>query len=281
MHLWARMELPGWSRHWQNFTGTDYQALDRIAITGYLQPPYCKAEDEAKVAEYPFHNLYAVRESGHADARLLLMGAHWDSLLRSSRDPDPAKRDLPYPSANDGASGVGLLLTLMRDLEGIDLPFDVGVIFFDGEDGFEACYPIAGSLYFTQNLPRSVHRLLLLDMVGSPDARFLRESHSLESDPGFVDLLWKHGHAYGGAVHFTPRTNSIADDHVAFIDAGIPAVDLIDAARDTIFPPEWHTTMDTVDRLSPDMLALVGDTVLATLQDPEFVATWPGVGGHG
>jgi hypothetical protein len=275
-YLWSQMAVPGWSRQWQNFTGADYLRLDRSTVEHYGPgSAYCSAEDSARLPGLPFHNLLAIRRGASSD-RLFLLGTHWDSQSVSNYDPDPAKREEPYPGANDGASGAGVLLQLMRELRGVELPFDVGVLFIDGEDGFVDCHPLAGSLYFAQNPPVAVHRFLLLDMVGSPDARFLRESQSLQSDRALMDLLWEHGRALGGAVHFVDRVSSIVDDHVAFAQQGIPSVDLIDAARDGgPFPPEWHTTHDTVDKLSSQTMALVGSTILAVAKDPRFVEQWP------
>lgn len=272
-YLWEAMDVPGWTRGWQNFTGADYRRLDRTPVDSYARPPSCSQADYDRVPTYPFHNLYATRSGGDPDQPLVLLVAHWDSLQRSFMDPDPEKKDDPYPGANDGASGVGLLLRLMRQLDGIALPFGVGVLFVDGEDGFIACYPLAGSLQFAQHPPLDPDRVLVLDMVGDPGARFIRDSASVQSDPVLVDLLWRHGHAFGGGESFPNTASSVTDDHLAFIHSGIPAVDLVDYGRG--FPPTWHTTSDTVDRLSPAMLALVGDVLLATLQDPQFHASWP------
>jgi len=281
-YLWSQTDLPGWTRGWQNFTGEDYLLLNRSVVAGYGQGSLpCSLKAEA-VPALPFHNLYALRAAGGAypEPPLLLLAAHWDSQMHSDFDPDESKRCLPDPGANDGASGVGLLLQMMRELEGVDLPFRVGVLFIDGEDGFFDHYPLAGALYFAQNPPFGVDRFLLLDMVGDPGARYIREAASAQSDPKMLDLLWRHGRALGGGDSFVQRSYSITDDHVAFIAAGIPSVDVIDAGRDaTGFPPQWDTTEDTVEKLSPTMLALVGDTILATVQDPTFVQGWPGLSG--
>lgn len=279
-YLWQETDLPGWTRHWQNFTGADFLALPNRPAAAYEKGGPCTPSDEERLPALPFHNIVAVRAGAPEGAPTLLLGAHWDSLFGSYAD-DLSNQSVPYPGANDGASGVGLLLQLMRELADVDLPFGVAVIFLDGEDGFNDCYPLVGSTYHSRNLLVPVHRFLLLDMVGSPDARFIREAQSEASDPALVALLWQKGrqaHGASGAVHFTERRTHITDDHTAFIAVGIPSVDLIDAGRATPtgFPPEWHTTRDTVDRLSTQTLALVGDTLLAALQDPAFLARWPG-----
>jgi Zn-dependent M28 family amino/carboxypeptidase len=189
--------------------------------------------------------------------------------MHSDNDPDPARRSRPDPGANDGASGVGVLLQLMRHLDALpDLAVSVGLLFVDGEDGFFDCYPDAGSLYFAQNLDDAVAAFVLLDMVGDPGALYPRESNSHRSAPALQDLLWQHGQALD-AAHFINRTTTIEDDHLAFIQQGIPSVDLIDAGRPgSVFPPQWDTTNDTVDKLDAAMLGLVGDVLLQTLADP-------------
>lgn len=278
--LWDLLDVPGWSRHWHNFTGADYMALDLDVVASYGPgTAYCPAQDLERLPEWPFHDLYAILPGSLPGAPLLMLGAHWDSQMHSRNDANASRRDWPDPGANDGASGVGLLLELMRQLAGMPrLPFDVGVILLDGEDGFYDCYPLAGSLHFAQHPPVDVGRFILLDMVGDPDARFVRETKSMQSDPALMDAIWRAAHARGGdaaATHFTAKSATIVDDHLAFIQAGVPSVDVIDAGRDRTFPPQWDTTEDTVDKLSPGMLALVGDALLWTLVDPVLTGPWP------
>lgn len=282
-YLWEQTDVPGWGRAWQNFTGSDYAELDLAPVLGYLRPgDYdgpgqargCTQEEFDAVPALPFLNLFAVRRSSQADAPLLLLGAHWDSQMHSDFDPDPAKRNDPDPGANDGASGVGVLLQLMRELdeEQPDLPFSVGMFFIDGEDGFFDCYPLAGSLYFAQKQATGmeVAGFILLDMVGDPGAKYPRETYSKDSAPALQDLVWRHGQALDGGSHFIDRSVRIQDDHIALAREGIPSIDIIDAGRSGTFPPQWDTTGDTVEKLDAAMLALVGDVLLASLADPEM-----------
>ena len=278
--LWDAMHVDGWSPRWQNFTGADYIGLDKGSAGAYYDSAGCTSEEKARLAGLAFHNLWAVHDEPGVD-RLVLLGAHWESKRFANQDRDPALQDEPVLGANDGASGVGLLLQLMRHVAEHDvaLPFDLGVAFFDGEDGFEDCHPLAGSLVFVDRLaPGEVDRFLLLDMVGSPDARFIREGASQECDPHVVDLLHQHAPAAGLAANFPGTRKSVSDDHIPFIEAGIPAVDLIDFGRtDTRFgfPPEWHTTHDTLAAIDAGMLGRVGDLVLAVLTDPAYDDVWP------
>ena len=277
--LWRSSDLAGWTRTFQNFTGRDYMALDRSVVRGYTEAsPYngCTKADHDAVANLTFANLLVTRP-GPAGAPTLMLAAHWDSQMHSDNDPDPSKRDLPDPGANDGASGVGLLLQLMRHLDGMELPFTVTVFFVDGEDGFYDCYPDAGSLYDAQHpigaLPDA---FILLDMVGDPGALYPKETHSRFGPPSgavLQDLVWGHAQRLpGGAAHFRNSTRTIEDDHLAFLDVGVPSLDIVDAGGPATFPAQWDTTFDTVDKLSASMLALVGDALLGTLADPAFSA---------
>lgn len=279
--LWDALQVPGWSATWQNFTGADYEASDKGSVSGYASS--CPPDAKARVAGLSFHNFLALQDG--SDEQLVLLGAHWESKRFASEDPDPARRDEPVLGANDGAAGVGLLLQLMRHVaeHDVDLPFRLGVVFFDGEDGFEDCHPLAGSVHFVSQLaPGEVDRFLLLDMVGDPDARFVQESASVRCDPTVTDLLHAHAGDAGLMENFPGRARTVSDDHVPFLEAGIPATDLIDFGRTGDltqsrygFPPYWHTTQDTLEHIDAAMLGNVGDLVLAVVSDPAFAATWP------
>jgi glutaminyl-peptide cyclotransferase len=205
-------------------------------------------------------NLAAVR--GDDDLPFVLLGAHWDSKEEASDGG-------AVPGANDGASGVGLLLQLMRHLADAEgLPYRVGVVLFDAEDGFEDCHPLAGSTVYAAALPQGrPDLLLLLDMVGDDDARFPREAHSVASAPGVVDHLWTRAHRHGLGANFVNFTRSSLDDHVPFTDRGVQAVDVIDLGRPGGFPPYWHTRGDDVSVLDAGMLGRMGDLVVDVLDD--------------
>ncbi|MGB1586599.1 MAG: M28 family peptidase [Thermoplasmatota archaeon] len=263
-----QMTLPNWEVRRQSFTGADYEALDHGQVASYRGDRFCSEPDASEVANLTFHNLVAT--TGPANP-MVWLGAHWDSKEEANQDPDVPGD--PVLGANDGASGVGLLLQFMHQAP--DVPFGLGIVFFDGEDGFEDCHPLAGSLYFAQTMePGLVDRFILLDMVGDEDAQFIRETQSTQSDRPLMDLLWKHGQRHAPEA-FTTKVRQVADDHVPFIEQGVRAVDLIDAGRPTFFPPYWHTTQDTMQNISPDMLGAVGQTLLDTLTDPAFEDGWP------
>lgn len=271
--LYAALQQPGWDVRYENFTGADYQGLAKGEAEAYTKAPYCKEADRARVVGLTFSNLVADRP-GPSGSGTLILAAHWDSKRYASNDEDPAKRQHPVVGANDGASGVGVILQLQRSLPA-DLPFGLRILFVDGEDGFEDCHPLAGSLWHATHLGPGKWRVLLLDMVGDPEAKFVRETRSQSCDPAFMNALWQHGQKQNSSVQFLERGSSVVDDHVPFAERGIPAVDLIDAGHPRAFPWYWHTTHDTFDQLSSATLRVVGQAILDTVQDPSFVETWP------
>lgn len=276
--LWDVMQVPGWTTAWQNFTGADYIPLDKGDVEGYYAGGHCSSDERARLASLSFHNLWAVHD-GPGDP-LVLLGAHWESKRFANQDANPALREAPVLGANDGASGVGVLLQFMRHIaqNAVVLPFDVGVVFFDGEDGFEDCHPLAGSIYFVDRLQSGqVDRFILLDMVGSPDARFVHEANSSNCDPALMQLFHDEASSVGLAANFPGTRRSVLDDHIPFLAAGIPSADVIDYGRSgTGFPPQWHTTQDTLEHIDAGMLGRVGDLILRVLQAPAFTQQWPG-----
>ncbi len=272
--LQTRAALPGWELAMDMFSGKEYNALDKGAVKRYMAAPYCQDSDREELDDLLFHNVYATRRAGGEPTGHVVLAAHWD-----------AKEDAhggggPIPAANDGASGVAVLVQLQRHINDANLsfPFDLTMAYFDGEDGFEDCHPLAGSIWAARHHEdlgwslEGMTQLVLLDMVGDPDARFIRESQSVDSDGSLVDALWNEAHARGLDDHFTDTKKPITDDHVPFIEEGFDAIDLIDAGRSGTFPPYWHTMDDTPDKLSAEMLGQVGDLMLWMLTDPDAQA---------
>jgi Zn-dependent M28 family amino/carboxypeptidase len=280
--LFQAMQMEGWDVRWQNFTGAEYAVMDKGQVSSYYTSPgACSDAERVRLATLRFSNLVATFPGPEDPERAFYMGAHWDSKKAATQDPDPESQQEPVLGANDGASGVGVLLQFMRHVSQGDLsfPFTVGVVFFDGEDGFEDCHPLAGSIAFVASVEAGeadVDRFLLLDMVGDPEARFVHEMHSAGSDPDLLALIESKAPEAGLEENFPGTERQVYDDHIPFIDAGIPAVDLIDFGRSPGgFPPYWHTTRDTLDKLDAGMLGRVGQLIVATMQDQEFVDSWP------
>ena len=208
--------------------------------------------------------------------RLLLL-AHWDCRPWADQDPDPEKRNRPVPGANDGASGIGVLLEIARQLNLTESGAPVDILFVDaedwGSDNVEDSWAL-GTRYFTENPPSPGYRpseAILLDMVGSPDARFGFEYFSQQSNPSLLQKVWSKAGALGHGKYFhTGFGGAVTDDHVQLISHGIPAIDIIDYRNSDGyqgFDPVWHTTADDMRNISRETLGAVGETVLGEIQD--------------
>lgn len=208
------------------------------------------------LAGLSFTNLIAHAEPLAGPA--LLFGAHFDSLPDSPHDPDPAKRHLPMPGANDNAGGVGLLLELARVLKERGLTRDIAFVMLDAEERvFTPQAMFAGSRDLVARraelFPAGIAAFVLVDMVGDADLAIPREGHSRTHAPALLDALFAAARSAGATAFRDEPGPWISDDHVPFLDAGIPAVDLIDFDY-----PHWHTTHDTLDKLSAASLGQVG-----------------------
>jgi Zn-dependent M28 family amino/carboxypeptidase len=206
---------------------------------------------------HPIQNLIASRS---AEAPEIILGAHYDSRLHADRDPTPALRSLPVPGADDGASGVAVLLELARILPK-DAP-PVWLVFFDAEDNGDI--PgwdwLLGSRAFVANLTSRPKEMILVDMVGASDLKIPIEANS---DPALRAAVWNTAKKLGYESTFLPQVKyTIEDDHVPFLQAGIPAVDIIDL--DYAY---WHTTSDTADQVSARSLQIVGDVLEKWLRE--------------
>ncbi len=207
----------------------------------------------------PIRNIVARRGSGPA----ILLGAHWDSRRRADRDP--AYPDRPGLGAEDGASGTAVLLELARTLELDWESRQVWLVLFDAEDngGLDGWDWIVGSTLFAQGLSEpevaSLQAAVIVDMVGDRSQRFSLEHNS---DAGLQQVLWGQALALGYGAQFVDEPGgAILDDHLPFRALGIPAVDIID-----IDYPYWHTTEDTLDKVSAESLERVGRTLEAWLE---------------
>lgn len=209
-----------------------------------------------------------------ASDRLLLL-AHWDSRPWADQDPDPARRDTPVDGANDGASGVGVLLEIARALSANAPGRGVDILFVDAEDrgseGDDSSWAL-GAKYFVEHPFKRGYapsEAILLDMVGDSGATFCREYFSQQGAPDLLDRLWATARAAGYGDLFADRLGgAVTDDHVQLLEAGIPAIDIIDWRDDSGFCPQWHTTADTLGAIDRHTLGAVGQTVLNYIFPP-------------
>lgn len=205
----------------------------------------------------PARNIIAKRGSGP----IALIGAHYDTRRQADSDPDPALRTLPVPGANDGASGVAVLLELARVLEPETLSHQVWLVFFDAEDNgrLDGWEFIAGSRYFAANRAEVPEFVIIADMIGDADQQIYRERNSTTA---LQDRIWALAAQLGYSDYFIDEyKHSMLDDHTPFLERGIAAVDLIDFNY-----PYWHTTADTIDKVSPQALERVGRVIEALLE---------------
>lgn len=213
----------------------------------------------------------------------ILLFAHWDTRPWADHDADPANRKNPVMGANDGASGVGVLLEIAR-LIGKNQPnIGVDIIFFDAED-YGAPEHLAnsntshswclGSQYWARN-PHIVNYQakygILLDMVGASNATFYREQLSEYYAPNIVSKIWNQAKFLGFDQYFVNRQGGmIVDDHLYVNQIiGIPSVDIIqhDPASSTGFGHYWHTVNDTMENIDKNTLRAVGTTLVNVIYD--------------
>lgn len=217
-------------------------------------------------------------------SKRILLAAHWDTRPFADKDRDHPNE--PFPGANDGASGVAVLLEIARVLSASPLP-DVGVdiILFDGEDwgereGQQGTHPLPpglqewwclGSQYWSKNKHKpnyAAYYGILLDMVGAKNAQFHREGYSMKFAPSIVDKVWDHARRLGYGYVFIRKTQDpITDDHY-FVNtlAHIPMIDIVHFEPGIgYFGDFHHTQQDNLDLISSKMLGIVGTTVLNTL----------------
>ncbi|RPJ49119.1 MAG: M28 family peptidase [Candidatus Latescibacterota bacterium] len=196
-------------------------------------------------------------------AERIFLGAHWDTRAWADLDPDPAKRMDPVPGASDGASGVAVLLVLAEAMKRNPPPIGVDLLFFDGEDqgasgsasGFcLGARSFAASASLTGFAPRWG---VVVDMVGHRRLRIARERHSVDCCADLAARIEAIGRRLAPEIFQPSSIVYLYDDHVPFIEAGIPAVLLAGYGF-----PEWHTTSDLPAICSEESLAAVGAVLL-------------------
>ena len=232
--------------------GTDGHAQIVAWMRAELESAGWQVEvQESEALGHPVQNIVAKR--GDASPQIIL-GAHYDSRMFADNDPDPANHTQPVPAANDGASGVAVLLELARTLPKDSVP--TWLVFFDAEDNgrIDGWDWILGSREFVKNNVLQPRAVVVIDMIGDADLNIYKERNS---NAGLTDEIWGVANSLGYEKQFIAEYKySMEDDHTPFLEAGIPAVDIIDFDY-----PYWHTVGDTTDKVSAESLEVVGKTL--------------------
>ena len=232
------------------------ERLERLGVAAEIQ----EFRDASPIGELTFRNVIGRIPGADAEGRILMLGAHYDTKIGI---PD-------FQGANDSGSGVGLLFEIVRALKTAEaLPLDIWVVFFDGEecretygpnDGFHGSRHLAKTMA-ADGMLKDIAALILLDMVGDRD---LTVTIPRNSTPWLTSLVFDAARAEGTRKHFQLYPYPIADDHIAFFERGIPAIDLIDFQFGSApgLNDYWHTAEDSMDKVSAESLAIVGNVVL-------------------
>lgn len=246
--------MPGHAEQLEWMTELLRQRADTVILQSFTH--------DAGGIELELTNVFA-RFRPDAPERVLLL-AHWDTRPTADAERDPDMREQPILGANDGASGVAVLLELARLMSLEPPPVGVDLLFTDGEDyGPSSSNMYLGAKYFAANLPGgySPYYGILLDMIGDRDPVYPIEGNSQRYAPEVVDRVWGVAEQLGHGALF-PRRNrgAISDDHVPLNQAGIRTINIIDFE----YGPGnmyWHTLDDTVENTSPEGLGAVGDVM--------------------
>ena len=223
--------------------------------------------------EVPGKNIIASIEGRQGASKRVLLGAHWDSRMWADHDPDKANHRKPFDGANDGASGVGVLMELAQ-------PLDVAVdfIFFDVEDQgvpdwadtYEEDSWCLGSQYWSRHPHVPYYSAVygvLLDMVGTEQPRYTKEQISRQYAGNIMNKMWTAADAIGyGSIFVNKEMGHITDDHVPVNEtAHIPCIDIINHYPDceqSSFGPTWHTVSDDMQHIDRNTLRAVGQTLV-------------------
>ena len=191
----------------------------------------------------------------------IALATHYDTKLF---------RDFRFVGASDGASSTAGVLELARVLQGRQNDYTIELLFFDGEEAVVDWYRNNDNTYGSRRYVQTAQKagtlaglkaLVLLDMIGDRNLNIMRDSNSTR---WLTDIVWASAAKLGYRANFLPQESTIEDDHVNFVKAGVPSVDIIDLDY-----PAWHTVQDDLDHVSARSLQIVGDVVVDALPQIE------------
>ena len=222
-----------------------------------------------KAVEQPFEARTPLGTVAMANVIATLSGTRPERLIIASHFDTKLYREFRFVGASDGGSSTAALLELGRVLKDRPRPFTIELLFLDGEEAvveWSATDSTYGSRHYVQaarsaNSLKTIKALVLLDMIGDRNLNIKREANSTS---WLTDIIWATARRLGHQRHFLEDAAPIEDDHLPFLQAGVPAVDIIDLDYEA-----WHTAADTLDNVSAQSLQVVGDVVLAALPQIE------------
>jgi len=239
--------------------------LHKFADTVFLQTfPYRTSRGES------YQGTNVIARFRQNDNPAILLTAHWDTRPWADQDTDPKNYDKPIPGANDGASGVAVLLEMARIFAEARPPVNIDIVLFDAEDtgetGNSESFAL-GSQYFARNLPANTRYRYAInfDMIGDKNLEIRREGNSDAYAPALMDAVFSTARLLGFPQFIDEPMVGIYDDHMPLNEANIPAIDLIDFGYPDESHRYWHTMQDTPDKCSPESLHAVGTVILHLL----------------
>lgn len=256
--------------------GSPALARTRAYIVGQLNAIGVRVREQAFTAQTPDGPIPMTNVIGELPGRrseVILLGGHYDTKHFSG---------FRFVGANDGGSSTALLLELARTLARVPREFTYWIVFFDGEEARrewsdrDGTY---GSRHIVAELRRSgqlgqLRAVVVVDMIGDRALNIRRE---LTSTSWLTDLIWASARRLGYQAHFLNEALAVEDDHTPFLRAGVPAALMIDFD----YGPYWHTPEDTLDKLSPESLKMVGEVLRDALPALEAWLARPGTRGPG
>jgi Zn-dependent M28 family amino/carboxypeptidase len=244
--------------------GSAALAQCRQYILAQLKAAGIAAREQAFEADTPAGRVRMVNVIGTIPGRRqdrIALATHYDTKLF---------REFRFVGASDGASSTAAVLELGRVLAGRKGDYTIELLFFDGEEAVVDWYKNNDNTYGSRHYVQAAQKagtlgglkaLVLLDMIGDRELTIRRDTNSAR---WLTDLIWTSAGRLGHRSHFLQEETTIDDDHMAFVRAGVPAVEIIDLEY-----PAWHTAQDTLDAVSARSLQVVGDVVLDALPQIE------------
>ena len=257
------------------------RAMEHLrAVVGFgPRPPGSAAAEETRryiktqmaaigvqVAEQAFEAKTPIGPVKMANVRATIPGARPERIILAGHYDTKLFRQFRFVGANDAGSSTAFLIEMARVLKARKNPYTVELLFLDGEEAFIDWYLGDDNRYGSRHYVREAKRtgdlarikaMILVDMIGDRDLVLKRETGSTS---WLTDIIWSAAKALGDGSIFVTESFAVEDDHLPFIDAGVPAVDIIDLE----YPP-WHTAEDTLDKVSARSMEVVGRVVTAAL----------------